>query len=180
MTYWFGYFLIFIGGLGGLIWLVIYLRRRTSPHPILQNMTLALLAVFITVMGLEFYFKVFFAQSDSITTLANRNWNERYFDDTLNSLGYRDKEWTDDMVAGKIKVMVVGDSFVEGTGIEYLEDRFPDRLGQMLGSDYIVLNLGKRGAHTGQELEAVLDYPYTPDILILSYFYSILKFHIRT
>jgi hypothetical protein len=66
--------------------------------------------------------------------------------------------------------MVVGDSFVEGVGIEYTEDRFPDRLGQKLGPDYIVFNLGKRRANTVQEIEAIINYPYRPDILVLAYF----------
>jgi hypothetical protein len=153
-----------------LIWLLVRLQPNEPKRPLLQNIVLAVLALFLTAMALEFYFKVFFAQSDAITSLANRNWNERYFDNTLNSLGYRDKEWTAEMVAGRTKVMVVGDSFVEGTGIEYSADRFPDRLGQMLGPDYVVFNLGKDGAHTGQELDAVVKYPYPPDILILSYF----------
>ncbi len=168
--YWFGYSLIFILGMLGLIGLLGYLRRSPMPRPRLENTILVFLALFITLMALEFYFKVFFAQSDSITSLANRNWNERYFDHTLNSLGYRDVEWMPEMVTGKTKVMVVGDSFVEGTGIEYPKDRFPDRLGQMLGPNYVVLNLGKGGANTGQEIEAITNYPYRPDILILSYF----------
>jgi hypothetical protein len=168
--YWVGYSSILIIGLTSLVWLLVRFQRRIPPRPMLQNLLLAVLALFMTAMALEFYFKLFFAQSDAITSLANRNWNEWYFDNTLNSLGYRDKEWTEAMVAGKIKVMAVGDSFVEGTGIEYPEDRFPDRLGQMLGPNYVVFNLGKGGAHTGQELDAVLDYPYPPDILILAYF----------
>jgi hypothetical protein len=168
--YWLGYTFILIVGVGGLIGLLGYLRRSPMRRPGMENALLVALALFITLMALEFYFKAFFAQSDSITSLANRNWNERYFDHTLNSLGYRDAEWTPEMVAGKTKVMVVGDSFVEGAGIEYLKDRFPDRLGQMLGPDYVVFNLGKVGANTGQEIEAITNYPHRPDILILSYF----------
>lgn len=168
--YWFGYFVTLLIGLGLLIGLLVYLNHHKTVRSLWSNITLLVLALFLTAMALEFYFKIFFAQSDSITTLANRNWNERYFDHTLNSLGYRDREWTGELVAGKTKVMVVGDSFVEGTGIENLADRFPDRLGQLLGPDYAVINLGKGGAHTGQELDAVVDYPYAPDILILSYF----------
>ncbi len=144
-------------------------RRRAKTSCLLENFILVTLSIFITLMALEFYFKVFFAETDNFDTLARRNWREQYYRDTFNSFGYRDKEWTDEMVAGKIKVMVVGDSFVEGVGIENPGDRFSDQLAQMLGPGYVVFNLGRRGANTSQEIETIIEYPYSPDVLILSY-----------
>jgi hypothetical protein len=167
MTYWLVYMLILVGGGGGLLALLLHLHRR---RPGRENIPLAGLTLFLTLMALEFYFKVFFVQSDALKTLADRAWHDRYYAGGINSWGYRDAEWTPKMVAGKTKVMVVGDSFVEGAGIEYPQDRFPDQLAQQLGEPYVVLNLGKRGANTPQEIEAILTYPYPPDILILSYF----------
>jgi len=149
--------------------LLLSLRRAKTPYPGLENLTLVCLTVFITLLGLEFYLKVFFVQTDNFDTLARRNWRERYYTGTFNSLGYRDVEWTEALVAGKTKVMVVGDSFVEGAGIEQPQDRFPDQLVQKLGPDYVVFNLGRRGAYTSQEMYAALKYPYQPDILIWSY-----------
>lgn len=168
--YWTGYFSILILGCGGLIGLLIYLHRRNNSYPLLENLVLTALAIFLTLMGLEFYFKLFYAESNDITTLAVENWRQRYYAGGYNSYGFRDKEWTPDMIAGKTRVMVVGDSFVEGVGIKDPADRFPDILGQMLGPDYVVLNLGRRGADTGQEVQDILNYPYAPDILVLSYF----------
>lgn len=170
MGYWFGYLIILFLGGGGLIWLLTYLRQAKKPRPLFENLTLTVLTLFLTLMGLELYFKVFFAQTDTIPTLAERNWREQYYDGTFNSLGYRDVEWTDEVVAGKIKVMVVGDSFVEGVGIEYPEDRFSNRLAQKLGPDYVVFNLGKSGANTAGEIEAITHFPYRPDFLVFSYF----------
>jgi hypothetical protein len=120
-------------------------------------------------MVAEFYFKVFFAQTDDLDVLARRNWRDRYYSGTFNTLGYRDVEWTEAMVADKIKVMVVGDSFVEGAGIKDPQDRFSNQLAQKLGPDYAVFNLGRRGAYTSQEMYAVLNYPYPPDIMVWSY-----------
>jgi hypothetical protein len=74
------------------------------------------------------------------------------------------------MVAGKTKVIVVGDSFVEGVGLEDVEDRFSNRLGQKLGPDYVVFNLGKAGTNTKHHIEYIVDFPYAPDILILAYY----------
>lgn len=170
MGYWPGYFLILFLVGGGLIMLLLHLHRGVISRPFLENLTLMGLAIFITLMGVEFYFKVFFDQTDSLDTLARQNWRERYYTGTFNSWGFRDIQWTDEMVAGKIKVMVVGDSFVEGAGIEYTRDRFPDRLAQKLGPDYVVFNLGKAGTNTSQQIQAIINYPYAPDILVLSYF----------
>ncbi len=167
--YWFAYIFTLVIGAGALLALLIRLRRSQKPRPLLENLLLAGLTLFLTLMGLEFYLKVFFAQPDSHNTLARRNWYARYYQNAFNSFGYRDLEWTDEMVAGKIKVMVVGDSFVEGLGVEYPENRFSNRLGQKLGPKYTVFNLGDSGANTSRQIEALLDYPYDPDILVWSY-----------
>ena len=171
MSYWIGYFLILLILGGGMITLLIYLHRTKRSSTLLMNLVLAALSIFVTLMGLEFYLKVFFTQPDTFDTLARQNWRERYANrKTYNSLGYRDVEWTNSEVAGKIKVMVVGDSFVYGDGIEDVKDRFSNRLAQKLGDDYAVFNLGKGGTDTKHHIEAIVNYPYSPDILVLSYF----------
>jgi hypothetical protein len=134
-----------------------------------ENICLSLLVFFLTFMGLELYFKLFFAQSDGFGyTLASQNWYDRYWQE--NSLGYRDVEWTPERLDGKIKVMVVGDSFVAGSGIANPADRFSDQLGRLLGDDYAVLNVASPGWDSIDEVEAIITYPYRPDILILSYY----------
>lgn len=171
MSYWIGYFLILLGVGGGLITLLIYLSRRKTTPPLLLNLTLSIVTLFVTFMGLEFYFKVFFDESDSLDTLARQNWRERYANPTTyNSWGFRDIQWTDQMVTGKTKVMIVGDSFVEGVGLKNPQDRFSNLLGQKLGSNYAVFNLGKAGTNTQHHIKYIVDYPYAPDILILTYY----------
>lgn len=172
MNYWLGYFLILLVGSAGLIaLLVLLLRAKSTRLAGTPGVILMILSLFITLMGLEFYLKVFFARPDSVPTLARANWLAWYHPpEEYNSLGYVDVEWTDQMVAGKIKVMVVGDSFVEGLTLKNIKDRFSNLLGQKLGADYVVFNLGKGGANTKDEIEAILDYPHAPDILVFSYF----------
>jgi len=166
--YWLGYFIILAGGGGSLLWLLRYTLRTN--HNRLINLILLILSLFLTFMALEFYFKVFFMEIDSAPTLARKNWEAYYEAGTFNSLGYRDIEWTPEMVIGKTKIMIVGDSFVKGVGIKYPADRFSNRLGAMLGDSYVVFNLGRSGANTKNEIEAIQEYPYPPDILIFSYF----------
>jgi hypothetical protein len=170
VTYWIGYFLILITIAGFLIVTIIFFHR-SARHTLIVNSTLTLLTGFLVLMGLELYFKVFFAEPDALDTLARRNWREWYANKAdRNSLGYRDIEWTDEMVTGKFKVMVVGDSFVYGDGIEDPKDRFSDILADKLGDDYAVFNVGFGGTNTKHHIEAIINYPYVPDLIILSYF----------
>ncbi len=176
MNYWTTYSLIFIIGLAALVTPLLILRQQksTRPQPLVENLLLALLSLFISLMGLEFYFRVFFAQPDGFRfTLASRNWYDRYWHQ--NSLGYRDVEWTPEKLVGKTKVMVVGDSFVAGNGIANPADRFPDRLGQLLGDEYAILNVASPGWDTAREMRAVRTYPYRPDVIILSYHINDIK-----
>lgn len=170
MNYWLGYSLIVLLGITIFLLPLIYLRRRQLNWRTTENLLLLGLSLFITLMGVEFYFKLFFAQSDGFDTLARENWRDRYYDHTFNSFNFRDQEWTAEKVAGKTKVMVVGDSFVEGFGINDPADRFPDLLADMLGPEFVVFNLGKRGAGTREEMEKMAEYPFEPDILVWTYF----------
>jgi hypothetical protein len=172
MQYWLIYTSILVIGVILFSLPFLILRREdknpTKIQPLFENVSLSLLIIFLTLMALEFYFKVFFAQSDGFRyTLASQNWYERYWQE--NSLGYRDVEWTPERLSGKTKIMVVGDSFAAGSGIANPEDRFTDQLGHLLGDDYAILNVASPGWDTIDEVQAILEYPYRPDILILSY-----------
>lgn len=173
MLYWISYTLILI--LGSVLFLLpffIFRRRGKTPGPgqtLFENIALSLWVLLLTFMALELGFKLFFAQSDAFRyTLASKNWYERYWHE--NSLGYRDIEWTPDKLAGKTKIMVVGDSFVAGSGIARPEDRFGNQLNDLLGEDYVVFNVASPGWDTIDEVKAIVEYPYQPDILILSYY----------
>lgn len=177
-NYWISYALILFGGTAILCSPFLFRRYRGKNsfrwQTFIENTSLGLLSVFLTLMGLEFYFKVFFAQSDGFRyTLASRNWYQRYWYE--NSLHYRDKEWTKKKLNNKTRVMIVGDSFVAGAGIANPDDRFADQLGQLLGDDYAIMIVASPGWDTAREISAVLNYPYQPDILILSYHINDIK-----
>lgn len=174
MVYWVGYFAVLILGaifFLGILKLLYQNRQSTAKKGIIGvNVTLSLMTLFLTFVAVEFYFKVFFAQTDNYTfTLSAQNWYEKYWH-PINSFGYRDREWKLEDTIGKTKLMVVGDSFVAGTGIDNYEQRFPDQLAKLLGPDYVVLNVASPGWSTEHEIRGIVEYPYKPDILILSYF----------
>jgi hypothetical protein len=173
MGYWLGYTFILIGGLLLAIALMLGAQRYWATSPsrarFSQNMALALLTFFLTFMAVEFFFKTIFAQSDTFSyTLANRNWVERYW--IVNSMGYRDVEWNKIDLNSKKKILVLGDSLAAGYGIENIEDRFSNLLGEKLGNDYLVMNIASPGLSTRQEVEKVKGFSYKPEILILQYY----------
>ncbi len=170
MSYWIGYIIILLAGGGAGIGALVYIHRRGAGwRKGAENGLLLLLTLFFMFMLAEFYFKVVFAQTDGFSqTLANRNWFERYWVD--NSLGYRDVEWPQEAIQNNTRVLVVGDSLAAGYGIEKVEDRFSNVLGQKLGQDYLVMNIASPGINTRQEIEKVMAFPYKPDILILQYY----------
>jgi hypothetical protein len=129
------------------------------------------LSVF-TVFAMFFVFELIFAfaiiESDGFGhTLASRLWFDRYWK-PINSRGYRDYE--SKQFAGHSVVFIVGDSFVAGHGTKQIEDRFANRAAAMLGGHWEHVVIAHNGWDTGAELKAVKDYPYPPDVIVLSYY----------
>ncbi|MBI1881358.1 MAG: SGNH/GDSL hydrolase family protein [Chloroflexi bacterium] len=152
-----------------LLFRFIWKNESSKSRRLAQNISLSVFTFLVVLMLVEFFFKVFFAQSDEFNyTLASKNWIDRYWRE--NSLGYRDREWTPELLKGRTKIMVLGDSFVAGIGIENEADRFSDLLGQRLDENYAVMNVGSNGANTKDEIQNALAYPYTPDVIILSFY----------
>ncbi len=136
--------------------------------PFIQNLLVSFFSLAITLLLIELGF-AFYAQSDGFNhTLASQNWFARYWH--TNSLGYRDREWSPELLETRTKIMVLGDSFAAGHGIKYPKKRFSNVLGQMLGQEYAVMNVAKNGAGTKKEIRMALNYPHYPDIVILPFY----------
>lgn len=134
-----------------------------------QNMLISYTMVLLLVGGAEIYLRYFFAQSENVLSFATNNWLDRYWE--TNSLGFRDREWTPADWEGKNTVMLVGDSFTVGWGIEQREDRFGDVLASKLGDEYAVINIGEYGRATPEELALLQNHPLqNPDVVILQYY----------
>jgi len=131
---------------------------------------ISFLVVFLCFSCLEIYFRFFFIRSDGFgITLSSQRWFKRYWY-PINSFGYRDNEWTKNNLENKTKVIVVGDSFVAGHGIENIADRFSGVLAQNLGPAYAVITVAGNGWGTRTELMQLKNYPHKADIVIWSYF----------
>lgn len=101
---------------------------------------------------------------------------------TYNSTGFRDREHAKEKPPGVRRVVVLGDSVTEGSGVE-AHEIFSSRLQQGLGPRYEVINLGMSGLNTPQEAHIleVEGLGYDPDLVIMNFvlndcdFYS--EFH---
>lgn len=125
--------------------------------------------LFCFIVG-EIYFRNFFIQSDGFgVTLASRKWFSKYWK-PINSFGYRDNEWIQEELQNKKVVLVIGDSFVAGYGIENIRDRFSNVLGSYLGDEYVTINVSRNGWGTRGELAALKGCPFKVDTVVWSYF----------
>lgn len=134
-----------------------------------RNLLVSYTVLATTLAGAEVYFRYIHAQSENIFTKSTTNWLDRHWE--TNSLGFRDHKWTPADWQDKTTVMLVGDSFAAGWGIDDPADRFGDVLAANLGDDYAVVNVAEYGRSTPEELDILKSHPLQdPDVVILQYF----------
>lgn len=111
----------------------------------------------------------------SMPAIQAINWHV-YFHLPQNNLHYRDVAVAK-ATNGQKKILVMGDSFTYGNGIEFMHNRFDRRLQQLLLTQkkqspisYYVNTAADQGWGTGDELKAIKAYSYKPDILIWQYY----------
>lgn len=90
---------------------------------------------------------------------------------SINSWGFRGREYTTEKAGDTLKIFVLGDSFAFGQGVDNGR-AFPDVLEGLLnadyGSDFEVFNLGHGGFSTDDEYRKLIEFlPYNPDAVIL-------------
>ena len=97
----------------------------------------------------------------------------------LNSFGLRDREFPVDKPPGIVRILVLGDSFTFGHGIENESAPWPRVLETILNRDapadtvYQVINTAHNGFGTAEELTALrASLVFHPDLVILGYFFN--------
>ena len=158
------------------VWLLIGMELlRIFYYVVVKGKSKGVLANFLTIVFPLIFFLIFLecvfmfiAQSqEGVLTKASQIWWDRYWK-PINSLGYRDAEPAPQ--PGKKQVIVIGDSFTAGHGLESVSERFSDQLGVKLGDGYQVYNLGVSGSDTGDEARRLEEFPVKPDLIVLQYF----------
>ena len=138
---------------------------------------LALVVGSLAVAAVPAELIVRFAFSGITTTADNssyfaRRWASGHV--RLNSVGFRDREFSMEKANGVYRIAVVGDSFAFGQGIEE-NDRFGNRLQRYLdkdGSRFEVLNFSRAGFQPEDEIEAMKRFVFAskPDFILLQWY----------
>ncbi|MEZ4901587.1 MAG: GDSL-type esterase/lipase family protein [Spirosomataceae bacterium] len=142
--------------------------KNPKVNKIIANIaTLGIMVVWLLGM-LEVIFMFISQSHEGDLSKASQIWFAKYWQ-PITSEGYRDFPKTN--TENKKKVLVLGDSFAAGHGLENTEDRFSDQLEQKLGADkFAVYNLGVSGSDTRDEFQRLQKFPVKPDVLVLEYF----------
>lgn len=96
------------------------------------------------------------------------------FKGRANSLGFRDREHAIEKQEGVYRAVVLGDSIVQGFGIENDEDLLTSVLSRQLkdaGRNVEIFNFGVSGYNTQQEVETLREkgLQYRPDLVVVMY-----------
>jgi lysophospholipase L1-like esterase len=148
-------------------------RRRTAGL-ILGN-GLVFCGLLATVaLAAETYLRFVRVEIDAFgVSLPARRWFERHV--RLNSLGCRDREWSQEKPPGIRRIAVIGDSFTYGWGIEDVADRFTDRLQRRFDEQapgtVEVMNVAKPAWDTTGQAAALSDLlsTYAIDEVVLAF-----------
>ena len=142
--------------------------KNPKGNKIVANIaTLGIMVVWLAGL-LEIAFMFVSQSHEGDLSKASQIWFAKYWK-PITTEGYRDFPKTD--AEKKKNVLVLGDSFAAGHGLDKTEERFSDQLEQKLGADkYAVYNLGVSGSDTRDEFQRLQKFPVKPDVLVLEYF----------
>jgi hypothetical protein len=137
-------------------------------------------------LGLRAFWDGFYLKGDRtyVEPNATRGWSNKpsttavygeaefHFDVNHNALGFRGPELAPSRSPGKLRVLVLGDSFTYGIGVAD-EETFSARL-EALDPRFEVLNTGVNGYGTAQELLLLRDQGLAlrPDVVVLVFFWN--------
>jgi hypothetical protein len=128
---------------------------------------LVLLSTAVTLLVLEFGCHRFGAASDNLAfTLAGKRWFALHWK-PLNRLGLRDPEIDDAALERTRRLVVLGDSVAAGQGVDDAADRASGVLRARLAPAWSVVTLAKPGWNTAQETQALRDFAWRPDVVVL-------------
>lgn len=155
-------------GLGLGPWLV----RRGWSGPALLGGTLSVLGLLAEgAVRLQAHL---FPTLEAVPTFSSKEWDRRFV--RRNHDGYRDIEHQE-APGQRRRVLVIGDSFGMGWGVEHLEDRFSERLARGLGAttgvEWESITAAETDRDTRQELEMLHgSLHYCPDLVVLLYVFN--------
>lgn len=147
--------------------MIVLLKRI---HFRLGAVAISLWSLFLTFIAFDLTFALFPRSHSAGYTLAHLRWHQLYYTPFENKHEYRDRNYTEEELNQGNAILVVGDSFVAGSGVNKLEDRFSSVLQTRVGNKHMVVNWGKPGNETPDETKRLQKLDFKPGIIVLSYF----------
>ncbi len=141
------------------------------------------LTTFVILFGAaEAWMRINYITTDAYGfTSMNYYWYTNFYWNSKNSLGYRDYEPTPDDPANPLRrVAIVGDSFAVGHGMNNIDLTFPQLLEQQLGGGWDVNLIAESGWDSDVEQYWLDQYPYQPEIVVLSYYLNDIDYLLTT
>ncbi|OWY20986.1 SGNH/GDSL hydrolase family protein [Sphingobacteriales bacterium UPWRP_1] len=146
---------------------IVNMHRLRFSEPVI-GCALFMHAIFTIFILLEVFFMYYPYTFVSGKTLSSKLWVKWYWH--TNSLGYRDEEVRLPEANSTCNIVVAGDSFTAGVGINQPEMRFTNVLQSKLPAGYRVFNLGVPGADTPDEYQNLLNFPARADLIVLVHY----------
>jgi hypothetical protein len=148
-------------------WKMILGITKENNNKSLKN-TLSFISIFYsTIILLEIFFSFLPLSCSGENVLVSQNWFNYYW--VENHLGYRDKNSEETDRAGKKNILIIGDSYTAGHGLNDADKRFSNILQQQVSCCADVFNLGVCGADTDNEFQFLTTFPVKPDLIIVAH-----------
>lgn len=159
--------------------------RMIPGRNIVTNSVVLLGSVVFVLVSLEIGLRYWLKDDYSVPSHRNwyfkNTWDERFAG--LNSLGWRDHEFTVEKPSNTFRILVIGDSLTFGEGVKRIDDLYTEiiqsKLNRASGTvRYEVLNVSMRGWNAAQYLRALKDrgLAYQPDLVVLGFFLNDIEY----
>ena len=151
------------------VFTIVKIYFYNSKNDSIKTAIISLMLIGSFTLTLEIVF-TFIPRSHGVGyTYASKLWFQKYWKNTLNNFGYRDKE----PLLDKESIFFIGDSFTAGHGIINTEERVSNLVGAKL-KKYQSINLGVNGADSKKEYKAMINFTkkssISPKKIILQYY----------
>jgi hypothetical protein len=167
--------------LEGLAMVALFAAFLPLAVPLVQRYTaialplVSLLALALMLEGAARLVAVVDPEVQGFPTNRSRIWRRRFVQ--LNQSGVRDVEHAIDAAPGVRRLLVVGDSYAMGDGLDDPDARFGARLGaaatERTGQAWEVIHSSRTDTHTLQHLALLADgLRYRPDLVVLLYYFN--------
>ena len=136
-------------------------------------------SLFLLIIILEISLRVYLKDDYSVPShrdlLFRKNWNVKFAN--LNSLGYRDHEFSVEKRRNFFRILAVGHSLTYGEGIKQIDDVYTELLEKRLNRGnnnitYEVLNIAQKGKNVNNYLSILKSQglSFQPDLVMIGFY----------